>query len=432
MTTPTLHSFAARDVPAVHAAIAAPGALRRERRALYQLAAELLQHSDPPVLDLDVIDSPLARHSIGDALAGHENLVCSTLVGINAVAAWGSTAHDLRVVSRPEANTLLAAALRTVGAELDAQQAASGPPALLTEADGERFTSALAVLRDGVVLARSVSPELIDDLLAHIALVGIIDPQLAGRLVSASPRPYPGLVLMKAPRSSIEVAEALVHEGAHQKLFDLAITHDLLTADSDRCPPFHPPWTPAQRRWPLEQTLAACHAYACLARFGAKAGVPTTSRALSPESLLPVATQRCNILGRWLLDQGDHLGTDAHLLLEGLLGRRPSTLRTTTSRSGAVAADYVIVAGLEFRRCGSPDRVLVGRPSQPPQLYWVSDDAATVLELLTHESFDDVAHTFAGRWCIQQLDATDRLSGLLSDLYVTGLLKIRGTAGGGL
>jgi hypothetical protein len=74
----------------------------------------------------------------------------------------------------------------------------------------------------------------------------------------------------------------------------------------------------------------------------------------------------------------------------------------------------------------------VGRPSQPPQLYWVSDDAATVLELLTRETFDDVVHTFAGRWCIQQVEATDRLSGLLSDLYVTGLLKIRGTAGGGL
>ncbi len=430
MTTPTLHSFAACDVRAVHAAIAAPSALQRERRALYQLAVDLLEHCDPPVLDRDVIDSPLARHTIGDALAGHANLVCSTLVGISAVAALGSIADDLRVVSRPQANTLLGPALRTVLAELDAQQALE-PPALLTEADGDRFTSALAILRDGVALARSVSPELIDDLLAHITLVGVIDPQLTGRLVSASPRTYPGLVLLKAPRSSIEVAEALVHEGAHQKLFDLAITRDLLTADSDRCPPFHPPWVPVQRRWPLEQTLAACHAYVCLARFGDEAGVTAGSRAVAPESLLPVASERSRILGQWLLDQGEHLGTDAHLLLDGLLGRRPSTSRTAASCSGAVAADYVIDAGLEFRRCGSTDRVLVGRPSQPPQLYWVSDDAATVLELLTHESFDDVAQAFARRWCTQQLEASDRLSVLLSDLYVTGLVKIRDTAGGG-
>ena len=426
MTTPSLPSFAAHDIPAMHAAIATASVLQRERRALYQLAAELLEHGDPPVLDLDVIDSPLARHRIGDALAGHANFVSSMLVGINALAASSSTAHDLRVVSRPEANALLAAALRASGAELEP---ALCPPALLTEADGERFTSALAMLRSGVALARSVSAELIDDLLAHIALVGVLDPEFAGRLVSASPRAYPGLVLLKTPRSSIAVAEALVHEGAHQKLFDLAITHDLLSADSDRCPPLPPPWAPQQRRWPLEQTLAACHAYACLARFGDEAGVAAGSCPPNPESLLPVAMQRCKILGHWLLDQGDYLGVDAHLLLDGLIGRRPSTSRTAANRLNAVAADYIIDTPLEFRRCGSPDRVLVGRPSQPPQLYWVTDDAATVLELLTHESLDDVAHTFAHRWSIQQLDATDRLSGLLSDLYITGLVTIRDTSG---
>ncbi|MGA9310322.1 MAG: HEXXH motif-containing putative peptide modification protein [Pseudonocardiaceae bacterium] len=379
------------------------------------------------MLDLDVLDSPLARHRIGDALAGHTNLMSSTLIGINALAASGSAAHDLRVVSRPEANTLLAAALRIVGTALENQPAALSPLALLTEADGKRFTSALAILRHGVALARSVSPELIDDLFAPITLVGVLDPELAGRLISASPRASPGLVLLKATQSSIAVAEALVHEGSHQKLFDLAISHDLFTADSDLCPPFHPPWAPPQHRWPLEQTLAACHAYACLARFGDEAGVTAGSCPVSPESLLPVAMQRCKILGHWLLDQGDHLGIDAHLLLDGLIGRRPSTSRTAASRSNAVAADYIVDTPLEFRRCGSPDRVLVGRPSQPPQLYWVTDDAATVLELLTHESLDDVAHIFAQRWRIQQFDATHRLSGLLSALYSTGLVKIRNT-----
>jgi hypothetical protein len=436
MTTPPLPSFAACDVPAIHAAIAAPSTLQRERRALYQLAAELLdaellEQGDPQVLDLDVIDSPLARHRIGAALAGHADLVCSTLVGISAMVASGSAAHDLQVVSRSKANILLAAALRTVGAELGSQQAAFGPPVLLTETDGERFISARNILRDGVALARSVSPELINDLLGHIALVGFIDPQVAGRLISASPRTYPGLVLLKAPRSSIEVAEALVHEGAHQKFFDLAITHDLLAADSDRCPPFHPPWVPTERCWALEQTLAACHAYACLARFGHEAGITAQAHLLGPESLLPVASERSKILGHWLVDQGNYLGNDAHTLLDGLIGLRPHASPTIKSCSGAAAVDYVIDAALEFRRCGSPDRVLVGRLSQPPQLYWVSDDAAKVLELLTHDSLDDVARTFAQRWNIQPFDATDRLIGLLSDLYVTGLVKIRDTAGGG-
>jgi hypothetical protein len=90
---------------------------------------------------------------------------------------------------------------------------------------------------------------------------------------------------------------------------------------------------------------------------------------------------------------------------------------------------HVAPSSTPRQRCGSPDRVLVGRPSQPPELYWVSADAAKVLELLAHDSLDDVV--FAQRWNVQPVDATERLNGLLSDLYVTGLVKIRDTAGGG-
>ncbi|MGH3881986.1 MAG: aKG-HExxH-type peptide beta-hydroxylase [Pseudonocardiaceae bacterium] len=416
----------------MHAAIASSSTLQRERRALYQLAAELLAPGDLQALDLDVIDSPLTRHRIGNALAGRARLTRSELVGIDTLSSPDGGTHGLRVVSRPEANTLLADALDTVGAELRRQQAALRPPGLLTEADGQRFTSALAVLRDGVARARSVCPALIEDLLAHVALVGFIDPECAGRLASASPRTFPGLVLLTCPQTTIEVAEALVHEGAHQKLFDLAITHDLLNADSDWCPPFHPPWAPKDRQWPLEQTLAAWHAYTCLARFAHDAGETSGTRVPGTDSLLPVASERSKVLGHWLLDKVDYLGADAHMLLDGLIGRRPRTARVATSCSSAVAADYVIDTPLQFRRCGSPDRVLVGCPSQPPQLYWVSDDAAAVLELLTHESLDDVAHTFARRWRVQLLDATDRLTALLSDLYVSGLVKVRYTASGGL
>lgn len=426
MTTPPDRS-GIPDIPAVHAAIAESSALQRERRALYQLAADLLEQGGPQALDPDVIDSPLTRHRIGDALAGRASLTCATLVGISALAAAGGV-QGLRVASHPEANTLLAEALDTVGAELGRQEAASWPPELLTEADGELFTSALAILRDGVALARSVSRELFEDLLGHVALVGIVAPQRAGLLASASCRTFPGLVLLTT-HSSIDVAEALLHEGAHQKFFDLAITHDLLNTDSDRCPPFHPPWAPEERLWPLEQTLAAWHAYACLAWFAHDAGVTTGARAIGTDSLLPVAGERSKILGQWLLNKGDHLGTDAHTLLNGLIGRRPRTVRVAASCSNAMArpaaADYVIDSRLEFRRCGSPDRVLVGRPSQPPQLYWVSNDAAALLELLGQQSLDEVIRTFAHRWRVQRLDATNRLTALLSDLFASGLVTTR-------
>lgn len=427
MTTPPSGPFPRCDVPAVHASIAPSDVLQRERRGLYQLAAELLVPDSPQALDPDVIDSPLSRHQIGDALAGRTRLRCSTLVGISALAATDSSTQGPRAVSRPEANTLLAEALETIGVELGRQQAAGRQPELLTEANGERFTTALAVLRDGVALARSVSSELIEDLLPHVALVGIIDPQRAGRLASASPRTFPGLVLLKGPDSAIEVVEALVHEGAHQKLFDLAITRDLLNADSDRCPPFHPPWAPNEHRWPLEQALAAWHAYACLAWFAHDAGVMAGERAVGTGSLLPVAHERSKLLGQWLLDKGDYLGSDAHTLLNGLIGRRPRTARTTATCSGAVATDYTVDTRLEFRRCGSSDRVLVGRPSQPPQLYWVSNDAAALLELLGQQSLDEVYHAFAQRWGVQRLEATHHLTTMLADLSMSGLVTTRGT-----
>jgi hypothetical protein len=411
------------DIRALHATIASVSALQGERRTLYQFAADLLQGDHARILDPDIIDSPLARSSIGDALAGRSGFSDSTLVGISAVAEPGGTTPDLPVASRPEANALLAGALAGIGAELGSHQAATGPPRVLTAADGEQFTAARTVLHAGIELARSVSPELIEDLLPHIALVAFVDPRRAGGLASASSRTFPGLIIMESPRASIEVAEALVHEGAHQKLFDLAITHDLLSVSSDRCPPFHPPWAPEEHRWPIEQTLAACHAYACLARFSEDASLAGRAVVAGASSLLPVAGERSEIIGQWLLGHGDHLGVDAHTLLEGLLGRRPRTTDTAQNRScGPPAADYVIAAGWEMRRCHSSDRVLLGRPARPPQLYWVSQDAATVLGLLGHKPLGEIVDTFAHSWRVPPVAATERLTALLSDLHSSGLV----------
>ncbi|MGH3907378.1 MAG: aKG-HExxH-type peptide beta-hydroxylase [Pseudonocardiaceae bacterium] len=391
---------------------------------MYQLAAELLE-ANRPALDIDVIDCPIARNRIGDALAGRSRLVHSELVGISAVAGdagpVSSETDGLRVVSRPPANTLLAGALDTMGTQLGSQQAAFGRLRLLTAAQGQRFSSALGTLSAGVAIARSASPDLVDDLLAHVVLVGIIDPRYAGRLVSASTRTFPGLVVL-GTRSSIAVAEALVHEGAHQKLFDLAITHHLIDTDSDRCPPFHPPWAPADRLWSLEQAFAAGHTYACLAQFGEDAGVSEGAIEVGAESLLPVASERREIIGEWLLDRGDYLRHDAHRLLAGLLGRRPHTTRTMKSRSDSLGAHQVVSTGLEFRQCDSSDQVLVGLPSDPPQLYWVSKEAAELLKYLQYKPIDDIVDTCTQQWHISKFDASDRVAALLSDLSASGLV----------
>jgi hypothetical protein len=62
-------------------------------------------------------------------------------------------------------------------------------------------------------------------------LLVILDPATSGGLISASSRFFPGLILIDRPENPFNVAEALIHEGAPQKFFDLVITHDFLGAD---------------------------------------------------------------------------------------------------------------------------------------------------------------------------------------------------------
>ncbi|MGH3671336.1 MAG: aKG-HExxH-type peptide beta-hydroxylase [Pseudonocardiaceae bacterium] len=379
-------------------------------------------------MDPDVIDSPLTRHLIGEALAGHADLTRSTLGSLCAMAgAETDGTQGLRVASRPEANTLLAEALGTIQAQVLLQQTLPQPLRLLTEPDGARFIAALSILRNGITLARSINSELVDDLFTHITLVAIFDQWRSCGLASGSSRNFPGLVLLSEPLSDIEVAEALVHEGAHQKFFDLAITHDLFNADADQCPPFHPPWSSKEIPWPLEQTLAAYHAYACLAQFADDAGVPVGTRALGTDSLFPVAGERSNVLGQWLLDRGDHLGADACTLLAGLIGRCPRASAPVGGSAPSMPRSYVIDTPLEFRRCDPSGRVLVGRPTRPPQLYWVTRDAAALLTLIPQMSLHDIIQSFTLRWRIPPADTAERITSLLSDLIASGLLTARDT-----
>ncbi len=415
------------DIPAVHAAIAPVSTLLRDRRCLYQLATELLRPSADVNLEDGVAENPIVRHRIGEALAGRASLKPMDLVPISDLVGDSDRLDagmcELAVAWRRESNRLLAAALDGVGAELGRQHAASGPLRLITEAGGERAAAALEVLRAGVALARSTSRELIDDLLPHIALVGIIDPPSAGRMASASSRSFPGLVLLESPRSSIDAAEALVHEGAHQKLFELAITRDLLTVHSDESPPFHPLWAPDSQGWPLEQTLAAGHAYACLARFSHDWATSVGGPAVGTGSLLPVANERFEIIAGWLLDRGDHLGADAHALLAGLLGQRPRRGLSTANSPDRTGSCYTVDPDLQFRRKDA-DRVLVGRPSQPPQLFWLEPDAALALELLgQHQLTSQLVGRFAARWGVPLPEAADRVTLLLRELSGSGLVR---------
>jgi hypothetical protein len=422
------------DLPAVHATIAPLEALISARRGLYQFAVELLDPSMPSAagLPVGVLDNPESRGRIGAALRTGHRITAEALLSRDMAVADGCRLPagnaELLIASHVDAQTLLADALAAVEAELFRATKEVPSIRLLTIADGDRFLTALELVRGGLDLARSTSPALIDDLLPHIGILGLFDPRGAEVLGSASSRHFPGLVLMPAPRSATEVAEALVHEGAHQKLFDLAITHSLLTPESDRCPPFEPCWPPVGRRWPMEQALAAGHAYACLARFALDAEQADGLEAYGDSSLLRTAGTRSQILGNWLFDRAEWLGTDAHTLLAGLLGRRPQAPATEAAIQPTEYEDLVLEGGWTVRRCGDAGRALAGRhnPKGPPELLFVAEEVASIVEFLSSAvSKDDLADMFAQRYGLSKFESVRRIAALGAAMAGAGLVRMR-------
>ena len=176
------------------------------------------------------------------------------------------TSHTA-VVSDPAARAPLDPAVQYIESELGRHGAAAAGIRLLLD-DDPGFPEAARTVLDGLEIAVKLCPELADDLLPHVALFAVIRNGGTEQLGSASVREYPGLVVVPQPTSPLEVAEALVHEGAHQKFFDIGVTRSLFAADFPRAPLFGPSWSESSTRgWPLEQCAAAFHAYTCLAAF---------------------------------------------------------------------------------------------------------------------------------------------------------------------
>jgi hypothetical protein len=407
-------------------------ALLDVRRTLYRLAAELLRpEADSSSLDQKVLDSPSFRGRIGKALATGDASLCDEVVSLDAVVVakgWlRSGPRPIPVASRHDANRLLSDAVASVGAQLARQTLDAGSLRLLTDVDGERFAATLELVDQGIGLARSLSPALADDLLAHVALVGIVDPDSSGALASASSRSYPGFVLLSPPDSAIEAAEWMVHEAAHQKLFDLAITGSMLTVESDTCSPFEPSWPPEGRQWPLEQTLAAGHAYACMAQFIDDAGKAVAYDTLGSRSLLPVARERAEIICKWLLGRSEYLSTDAHVLLAGMHGRWPVTVPARRHAVVRTPASCTVEPGLTIRRCTHGGKALVGRRSQPPELYVVTEEVASLLELLASRPYGEAMHAFTRRHSPAASNtgsnAAERVAAVITDLVDLGLIR---------
>ncbi|NYI88203.1 hypothetical protein HNR02_001526 [Amycolatopsis endophytica] len=347
-----------------------------ERRALYRMALDLLQpgHERIPA---EQLDNPLFRFRIGEALAGRLPFVAADddLGGVTTAVPAGSS--TLAVATGAGAHDLLAEALRIIHAQ---SRSAGAPPRLLTGDD-----EALATVAAGVDKVREVSPALADDLLAHVSLLVVLDPATSGGLVSASSRLFPGLVLIDRPASPYDVAEAIIHEGAHQKLFDFAITRPFLGADIAEGRVFRPSWSSGV--WPVEQVLAAFHAYSCLAQFAGDVARRGETAELGPDSLLSHARERATEIGTWLAGEEDTLEIDAQWLLHTLLCDGNGPEEPTPVTRPVQAGRYVLDPLVRMTRMEATGRVLVGRPGDTPELHWLDGKAAELTIRLREAPF---------------------------------------------
>lgn len=352
----------AADVRAAHAALAPVDDLVAERRTLYRALGDLAAQPTVPADDVDLLDNPMERGRLATLFAGSAPVEGGPSRLTEIVADGYATpvaGGTVRLASAATAPGLLGPAVARIHRVLD-RHGDTDSHALLT--DRARLAAALAVIVEGVRLAGRAAEDLAADLLPHVALFAVTDRTLSGRLGSASAREFPGLVVLPEPVSAAEAAEAFVHEGAHQKFFDLAITRSVLEDGHWTAAEFTPSWARVGApRWSLEQGFAAWHAYTCLAVLGR--GMAGSGTEPAPGSLLPHAAERAAEIGSWLTEAGRFIAPDGQRLLGALLGREPVD---TAAPPPPVAAPT-----LATYRCRL--RSLVVRDGSPPELFWISN-----------------------------------------------------------
>jgi hypothetical protein len=159
---------------------------------------------------------------------------------------------------------------RTIGEDLRAE--GYGDKVELTSPD----MTQTQVIAEAIDLLGARAPDLTESLFNHVQLVGILSTSGApgsDRLFSASNSALPGAVFLGGPAltNRLAAAEALMHEAAHQRLYELAWTLSIYADDYDESesPRVVPPWYAAESggglAWPADRVLAALHVYAHLA-----------------------------------------------------------------------------------------------------------------------------------------------------------------------
>jgi hypothetical protein len=373
-------TLTAGEIQRLHASFGRVEDIVERRRAIYRstlvLACTRASTHPDDLLAPTVVDNPAVRAHLADVLGGTDELDLRRVRALDdliVVSAEGPLETHVRLASGPDTARALRGALERLGDDLDQPDLRVGPEALVL-AGSDRFDSVVRTVTEGIELARDSAPELVDDLIPHVALLAVVNAEVAGGLGSASVREFPGLVLLPEPESPVEVAEALVHEGAHQKFFDLAITRDLLaTPPAER---FSPPWSAERSSWPFEQCVAAFHAYCCLSAFADRIADDVR---LHHYSLLPVARERAEILGRWLAEHGVHFGVDGQAFVGGLCRSEFAIPPASSGVAEALAEMASTSEPVARQQCG--DRTLVMQLTRPALLLWMPSEVANAVPI---------------------------------------------------
>lgn len=132
----------------------------------------------------------------------------------------------------------------------------------------------IAALKKGVRLLDALMPLLTASALSHVQVVGVFDQGDGWNRTASSSQFRVGGAIMLARslfRSPWTVAEHVLHESLHHKLYDFRHGHSLLKPEAQMrdAPRVRSPWNPAElnelNQWDIHRVFAAFHVYVQLA-----------------------------------------------------------------------------------------------------------------------------------------------------------------------
>lgn len=247
-------------------------------------------------------------------------------------------------------------------------------------------------------LLTELLPLTAQDAAKHATLVALAEAHTHdAEMGSGTARSVPGLVFMsnREMRSVWTLAEALLHELTHCKLFDLYLSRRIFRSDYDvrNAVTILSPWNVhteyQSNEWPFDQALAAYHVYVHLAALGARItaiGIEQLEERYGPrcfnESLLD-APARARYLGAQLVRHAEaHLSDDGAKLVTWL-GEVLDAIDPPPSRFSDVK--YLNSIHRQFEACpyteaeaGDGDLTIVLR-HDPPELILIDPLPLSVL-----------------------------------------------------